>query len=172
MVYWFLEVMCQRARLFVNNSGNKIGLVGYWDVIALDEFEQEKGGKRTDGDLVKIMAKLHGEPKLQPRVKKPTKQRHPWHLWETPSIMLPYMLKNSHLFESIPDGYIKGAFLDRMHMYIPGWEVRILKSSTFSNEYGFIVDYMAELLREMRKYDFSGLLDDKIFVRWVFNNQR
>ena len=41
---------------------------------------------------------------------------------------VPYMLKHSHLFESIPDGYIKGAFLDRMHMYIPGWEVRILKS--------------------------------------------
>jgi ATP-dependent Lon protease len=47
-------------------------------------------------------------------------------------------------------------------MYIPGWEVRILKSSVFSNEYGFIVDYLAELLREMRKSDFSGILDGKI----------
>lgn len=75
---------------------------------------------------------------------------------------VPYMLKNSHLFESIPDGYIKGAFLDRMHMYIPGWEVRILKSSVFSKEYGFIVDYLAELLREMRKSDYAMLLDDKI----------
>jgi len=72
------------------------------------------------------------------------------------------MLKNTHLFESIPEGYIKGAFLDRMHMYIPGWEVRILKSAVFSQEYGFIVDYLAELLREMRKFDFSPLMDDKI----------
>ena len=71
---------------------------------------------------------------------------------------VPYMLKHSHLFESIPDGYIKGAFLDRMHMYIPGWEVRILKSSVFSVEYGFIVDYLAELLRELRKSDYSPLL--------------
>jgi ATP-dependent Lon protease len=72
------------------------------------------------------------------------------------------MLKNSHLFESIPEGYIKGAFLDRMHMYIPGWEVRILKSSVFSQEYGFIIDYLAELLRALRKSDYSPLLDGKI----------
>lgn len=49
-----------------------------------------------------------------------------------------------------------------MHMYIPGWEVRILKTSVFSKEYGFIVDYLAELLRELRKYDFSNVLDGKI----------
>ena len=72
------------------------------------------------------------------------------------------MLKNSHLFESIPEGYLKGAFLDRMHMYIPGWEVSILKTSVFSEEYGFIVDYLAELLREMRKSDFSSLLEGKV----------
>jgi ATP-dependent Lon protease len=72
---------------------------------------------------------------------------------------VPYMLKNSHLFESIPDGYIKGAFLDRMHMYIPGWEVRILKSSVFTKDYGFIVDYLAEILKELRKADYSGLMD-------------
>ena len=47
-------------------------------------------------------------------------------------------------------------------MYIPGWEVRILKSSVFSVEYGFIVDYLAELLRELRKSDYSPLLDGKV----------
>lgn len=45
---------------------------------------------------------------------------------------VPYMLKNSHLFESIPEGYIKEAFPDMMHLYIPGWEVRILKNQVFS----------------------------------------
>lgn len=72
---------------------------------------------------------------------------------------VPYMLKNSHLFESIPEGYIKGAFLDRMHMYIPGWEVRILKSSVFTKDFGFIVDYLAEILKELRKWDYSGIMD-------------
>jgi ATP-dependent Lon protease len=74
------------------------------------------------------------------------------------------MLKNSHLFESIPEGYIKGAFLDRIHMYIPGWEVRILRSAVFSKDYGFIVDYLAELLRALRKSDFSSILDTKIIL--------
>ncbi|MGQ1910990.1 BREX system Lon protease-like protein BrxL [Marinifilum sp. RC60d5] len=150
-----------KARLFVNNTGNKIGLVGYWDVIALDEFEQEKGGKRTDGDLVKIMQNYMANQSFN-RGKETYQATASLAFVGNTKRTVPYMLKNSHLFESIPEGYIKGAFLDRMHMYIPGWEVRILKSSTFSNEYGFIVDYLAELLRELRKFDYSGLLDDKV----------
>ena len=150
-----------KARLFVNNTGNKIGLVGYWDVVALDEFEQEKGGKRTDGDLVKIMQNYMANQSFN-RGKETYQATASMAFVGNTKHNVPYMLKNSHLFESIPEGYIKGAFLDRMHMYIPGWEVRILKSSVFSNEYGFIVDYLAELLHIMRKSDFSSLLDDKI----------
>ena len=150
-----------KARLFVNNSGNKIGLVGYWDVVALDEFEQEKGGKRTDGDLVKIMQNYMANQSFN-RGKETYQATASMAFVGNTKHNVPYMLKNSHLFESIPEGYIKGAFLDRMHMYIPGWEVRILKSSVFSNEYGFIVDYLAELLRELRKADYSVHLDGKI----------
>ena len=150
-----------KARLFVNNSGNKIGLVGYWDVVALDEFEQEKGGKRTDGDLVKIMQNYMANQSFN-RGKETYQATASMAFVGNTKHNVPYMLKHSHLFESIPDGYIKGAFLDRMHMYIPGWEVRILKSKVFSDEYGFIVDYLAELLRELRKSDYSPLLDGKI----------
>jgi len=150
-----------KARLFVNNNGNKIGLVGYWDVVALDEFEQEKGSKRTDGDLVKIMQNYMANQSFN-RGKETYQATASMAFVGNTKHNVPYMLKHSHLFESIPEGYIKGAFLDRMHMYIPGWEVRILKSSVFSNEYGFIVDYLAELLRELRKSDYSPLLDGKI----------
>jgi ATP-dependent Lon protease len=150
-----------KARLFVNNSGNHIGLVGYWDVVALDEFEQEKGSKRTDGDLVKIMQNYMANQSFN-RGKETYQATASMAFVGNTKHNVSYMLKNSHLFESIPEGYIKGAFLDRMHMYIPGWEVRILKSSVFSTEYGFIVDYLAELLRELRKADYSPLLDDKI----------
>ena len=150
-----------KARLFVNNTGNKIGLVGFWDVVALDEFEQEKGGKRTDGDLVKIMQNYMANQSFN-RGKETYQATASMAFVGNTKHNVPYMLKNSHLFESIPEGYIKGAFLDRMHMYIPGWEVRILKSSVFSNEYGFIVDYLAELLRELRKADYSIHLDGKI----------
>lgn len=150
-----------KARLFVNNTGNKIGLVGYWDVVALDEFEQDKGSKRTDGDLVKIMQNYMANQSFN-RGKDTYQATASMAFVGNTKHNVPYMLKNSHLFESIPDGYIKGAFLDRMHMYIPGWEVRILKSSVFSTEYGFIVDYLAELLRVLRKTDYAPLLDGKI----------
>ncbi len=150
-----------KARLFVSNNGDKIGLVGYWDVVALDEFEQEKGGKRTDGDLVKIMQNYMANQSFN-RGKETYQATASMAFVGNTKHNVPYMLKNSHLFESIPEGYIKGAFLDRMHMYIPGWEVRILKTSVFSKEYGFIVDYLAELLRELRKFDFSSVLDGKI----------
>lgn len=147
-----------KARLFVNNSGDKIGLVGYWDVVALDEFEQEKGSKRTDGDLVKILQNYMANQSFN-RGKETYQATASMVFVGNTKHTVPYMLKNSHLFESIPDGYIKGAFLDRMHMYIPGWEVRILKNEVFSMEYGFIVDYLAEILRELRKADYSGILD-------------
>jgi len=150
-----------KARLFVNNTGNKIGLVGYWDVIALDEFEQEKGGKKTDSDLVKIMQNFMANQSFN-RGKETYQATASMAFIGNTKHNVPYMLKNSHLFESIPEGFIKGAFLDRIHMYIPGWEVRILKSAVFSKEYGFIVDYLAELLKELRKSDFSPILDNKI----------
>lgn len=150
-----------KARLFVNNTGNKIGLVGYWDVIALDEFEQEKGGKKTDSDLVKIMQNFMANQSFN-RGKETYQATASMAFIGNTKHNVPYMLKNSHLFESIPEGFIKGAFLDRIHMYVPGWEVRILKSSVFSKEYGFIVDYLAELLKELRKLDFSPILDNKI----------
>jgi ATP-dependent Lon protease len=152
-----------KARLFVNNTGNKIGLVGYWDVVALDEFEQEKGGKKTDGDLVKIMQNFMANQSFN-RGKETYQATASMAFVGNTKHNVPYMLKNSHLFESIPEGYIKGAFLDRIHMYIPGWEVRILKSLVFSKEYGFIVDYLAELLRELRKSDFSPILDSKVLL--------
>jgi ATP-dependent Lon protease len=147
-----------KARLFVNNTGNRIGLVGYWDVVALDEFEQEKGGKKVDGDLVKIMQNYMANQSFN-RGKETYQATASMAFVGNTKHTVPYMLKNSHLFESIPDGYIKGAFLDRMHMYIPGWEVRILKSSVFSKDFGFIVDYLAEVLKELRKSDYSGLME-------------
>ncbi|MCB0535466.1 MAG: BREX system Lon protease-like protein BrxL, partial [Saprospiraceae bacterium] len=147
-----------KARLFVNNSGDKIGLVGYWDVVALDEFEQEKGSKRTDGDLVKILQNYMANQSFN-RGKETYQATASMVFVGNTKHTVPYMLKNTHLFESIPDAYIKGAFLDRMHMYIPGWEVRILKNEVFSQDYGFIVDYLAEILRELRKADYSGILD-------------
>jgi len=169
-----------KARLFVNNNGDKIGLVGYWDVVALDEFEQEVGGKKTDGDLVKIMQNYMANQSFN-RGKETYQATASLAFVGNTKHTVPYMLKHSHLFESIPSGYIKGAFLDRMHFYSPGWEVRILKEAVFAEGYGFIVDYLAEILRQLRKADYTGLMDqyfeldgsltarDKVAIRKTFS---
>lgn len=169
-----------KARLFVNNNGDKIGLVGYWDVVALDEFEQEVGSKRADGDLVKIMQNYMANQSFN-RGKDTYQATASMAFVGNTKHTVPYMLKHSHLFESIPGAYIKGAFLDRMHFYSPGWEVKILKEAVFSSGYGFIVDYLAEILRSLRKYDYTGKLDqyfeldgsltarDKMAIRKTFS---
>lgn len=73
---------------------------------------------------------------------------------------VPYMLENSHLFESIPTSFIKGAFLDRMHLYNPGWEIKMLKKNSFSKGYGLIMDYIAAVLHALRNDDRTALLND------------
>jgi len=150
------------ARLFVSHSGKgKAGLVGYWDVVCLDEFEQVVGSKRADGDMVSIMQNYMANKSFN-RGKETIQAYASMAFVGNTKHSVPYMLRNSHLFESIPLAYIKGAFLDRLHIYIPGWEVKILKDSMFSREYGFIVDYLAEILRQLRKFDYSSLINNYV----------
>jgi ATP-dependent Lon protease len=68
---------------------------------------------------------------------------------------VPYMLKHSDLFDPLPDKFHDSAFLDRLHGYIPGWEVDVIRGEMFSSGYGFVVDYLAEILKSMRSHDFS-----------------
>lgn len=63
---------------------------------------------------------------------------------------VPYMLQRTHLFEAIPTSFIKGAFLDRIHLYTPGWEIIMLKKDSFTQGYGLITDYIAIVLYELR----------------------
>ena len=73
---------------------------------------------------------------------------------------VPYMFKNSNLFDALPKAFYDSAFLDRVHTYLPGWEVNKLRNEMFTNSHGFIVDYLAEILKELRKDDFSQQLKD------------
>jgi len=66
---------------------------------------------------------------------------------------VPYMLKHSDLFDALPKDYYDSAFLDRIHAYLPGWEVQKLRNEMFTSDYGFIVDYLAEILKYLRKED-------------------
>lgn len=144
------------ARLFVKYSGNKeiLGLVGYWDVVAWDEFEQQKG-KTVDPVMIDTMQNYLANKSFN-RGKGAHEASASMVFVGNTKHTVPYMLKNSHLFESIPTSFIKGAFLDRIHLYNPGWEIKMLKKDSFSKGYGLITDYIAAILHELRKRDYSG----------------
>lgn len=144
------------ARLFVKYSGNKeiLGLVGYWDVVAWDEFEQQKG-KTVDPVMIDTMQNYLANKSFN-RGKGAHEASASMVFVGNTKHTVPYMLKNSHLFESIPTSFIKGAFLDRIHLYNPGWEIKMLKKDSFSKGFGLITDYIAAILHELRKRDYSG----------------
>lgn len=139
-------------KLFVNNSSGKIGLVGYWDCVAFDEFAGKK--KRTDKALVDIMKNYMANKSFSRGVETLGAEASMAFVGNTQHTV-PYMLKHSHLFDDLPDNFCDTAFLDRMHFYIPGWEIDIIRGEMFSEGYGFVVDYLAEILRAFRNQDFS-----------------
>ena len=148
------------ARLCVRVSGKReeLGLVGYWDVVAWDEFEQQKG-RAVDAVLIDTMQNYLANKSFN-RGKGTHEASASMSFVGNTKHTVPYMLKNTHLFESIPTSFIKGAFLDRIHLYNPGWEIKMLKKDSFSKGYGLITDYIAAVLHEMRNKDWTGILKE------------
>lgn len=139
-------------KLFVNNSNGRIGLVGYWDVVAFDEFAGKK--KRADKALVDIMKNYMANKSFSRGVETLGAEASMVFVGNT-SHTVPYMLKHSDLFDELPESYHDPAYLDRLHHFIPGWEVDTIRSEMFSDGYGFVVDYIAEVLKSMRTADHS-----------------
>ena len=148
------------ARLFVRMSGKReeLGLVGYWDVVAWDEFEQQKG-RAVDAVLIDTMQNYLANKSFN-RGKGTHEASASMVFVGNTKHTVPFMLKNTHLFESIPTSFIKGAFLDRIHLYNPGWEIKMLKKDSFSKGYGLITDYIAAVLHAMRNDDRTAVLKD------------
>ncbi len=140
------------AKLFVNNANGRIGLVGYWDVVAFDEFAGKK--KRTDKSLVDIMKNYMANKSFSRGVETLGAEASMVFVGNT-SHTVPYMLKHSDLFDELPESYHDSAYLDRLHFYIPGWEFDAIRGEMFSEGYGFVVDYIAEVLKSMRDSDYS-----------------
>ena len=145
-------------KLFVNNSSGKIGLVGYWDTVAFDEFAGKQ--KRVDKALVDIMKNYMANKSFSRGVETLGADASMAFVGNTEH-SLAYMLKHSDLFDALPEKFHDSAFLDRLHFYIPGWEVDIIRGEMFSDGYGFVVDYLAEVLRHLRNQDYSDKYKDK-----------
>jgi ATP-dependent Lon protease len=145
------------AKLFVNNATGRIGLVGYWDVVAFDEFAGKK--KRADKALVDILKNYMANKSFSRGIETLGAEASMAFVGNTQHTV-PYMLRHADLFDDLPEQYHDSAFLDRLHFYIPGWEVDIIRGEMFSAGYGFVVDYLAEILRNLRNHDYSHLYND------------
>lgn len=140
------------AKLFVNNASGKIGLVGYWDTVAFDEFAGKS--KRANKALVDILKNYMANKSFSRGIETLGAEASMVFVGNTQHT-LPYMLRHHDLFDELPAQYYDSAFLDRLHFYIPGWEVDIIRGEMFSDGYGFVVDYLAEILRHLRNHDYS-----------------
>ncbi len=145
------------AKLFVNNSTGKIGLVGYWDTVAFDEFAGKQ--KKSNKALVDILKNYMANKSFSRGIETLGAEASMVFVGNTQH-NVPYMLKHSDLFDELPEQFHDSAFLDRLHFYIPGWEMDIIRGEMFSSGYGFVVDYLAEILRNMRNHDYSQLYKD------------
>ncbi|QNI82809.1 ATP-dependent Lon protease family protein [Synechococcus sp. RS9907] len=141
-------------KLFVSNANGKIGLVGYWDCICFDEFAGKD--KKVDKTLVDIMKNYMANRTFSRGIEQLSAEASMVFMGNTQKSVA-YMLKNSHFYEPLPDKYIDSAFLDRIHAFNPGWEVQPVRHELFCTGYGFVVDYIAEVLKHLRTEDFTGL---------------
>jgi len=139
-------------KLFVNNSTGRIGLVGYWDCVAFDEFAGKK--KTANKALVDILKNYMANKTFSRGIETIGAEASLVFVGNT-SNDLEHMLMHSNFFEDLPAQYYDSAFLDRLHFYIPGWEVEVIRGEMFTNGYGFVVDYLAEILRKIRSYDYT-----------------
>ncbi|MCP9821970.1 BREX system Lon protease-like protein BrxL [Cyanobium sp. L1E-Cus] len=141
-------------KLFVSNANGKIGLVGYWDCICFDEFAGKD--KKVDKTLVDIMKNYMANRTFSRGIEQLTAEASMVFMGNTQKSVA-YMLKHSHFYEPLPDKYIDSAFLDRIHAFNPGWEVQPVRHELFCSGYGFVVDYIAEVLKHLRTEDYTGL---------------
>ena len=144
------------ANLFYNMSTKAVGLVGLWDCVAFDEVA---GITFKDKDGVQIMKDYMASGSFA-RGKEEKAANASMAFVGNINQSVDVLLKTSHLFEPFPDAMAYDtAFLDRMHCYIPGWEIPKYRPDFFTNDYGFITDYLAEFMREMRKEPWGDACD-------------
>ena len=156
------------ANLFYNMGQKKIGLVGMWDCVAFDEVA---GITFKDKDGIQIMKDYMASGSFA-RGKEEKNANASMVFVGNVNQSIEVLLKTSHLFEPFPKEMANdSAFFDRMHFYLPGWEIPKMRPELITDEYGFITDYLSEYFREMRKRTFSDSLD-KYFKLGNNLNQR
>jgi ATP-dependent Lon protease len=144
------------ANLFYNMSTNKIGLVGLWDAVGFDEVaDMQKMPKEVMTTL-----KTYCESGMFARGKEQLSGVASIAMFGNINQPVEVLVRSSHLFAPMPEVIREDmAFLDRIHYYLPGWELPKMKVEFFTDHYGFVVDYLAEALRELRRHNYTDRLD-------------
>ena len=156
------------ANLFYNMSSRQVGLVGLWDCVAFDEVA---GIKFKDKDGIQIMKDYMASGSFA-RGKEEKAASASMVFVGNINQSVDVLLKTSSLFDPFPEEMaVDTAFLDRMHCYLPGWEIPKFSPQHFTNDYGFITDYLAEFMRELRKDQYGDSID-KYFRLGKNLNQR
>jgi ATP-dependent Lon protease len=156
------------ANLFYNMASKQVGLVGMWDCVAFDEVA---GITFRDKDGVQIMKDYMASGSFA-RGKEEKNASASFAFIGNINQSVDVLLKTSHLFEPFPEAMgMDTAFLDRMHCYLPGWEIPKYKPDFFTDDYGFITDYFSEIMRELRKISYADAYD-KYFKLGNQLNQR
>lgn len=156
------------ANLFYNMGRRQIGLVGHWDCVAFDEVAgiqfKEKDGIQIMKDYMNSGSFARGKDQITASASMV--------FVGNINLSVDVLLKTSHLFQPFPEMMASDtAFFDRMHYYLPGWEVPKFAPKYFTDEYGFVTDYVSEFFRTMRKYNYSDAFD-KYFKLGSTLNQR
>ena len=154
--------------LFYNMSTHRVGLVGLWDVVAFDEVA---GINFKDKDGIQILKDFMASGSFA-RGKDQINANASIAFVGNINQSIPSLLKTFHLFAPFPEGMNNdSAFFDRIHFYLPGWEIPKFKPKHFTDRYGFIVDFLAEFFREMRKRSFGDVYS-KYYKLGTHLNQR
>lgn len=144
------------ANLFYNMGTGKMGLVGLWDVVAFDEVADLQ---KMPKEIV-TMLKTYCESGTFARGKEALSAYASIAMFGNTNQPVEVMVRSSHLFVSLPEIIREDmAFIDRIHYYLPGWEIDKMRMEFFTTHYGFVVDYLAEALRELRKKNYTDLID-------------
>ena len=144
------------ANLFYNIASGKMGLVGLWDAVGFDEVaDLQKMPKEVVTTL-----KTYCESGSFARGKESLSGQASIAMFGNTNQPVEVMVRSSHLFMPMPDVIRDDlAFLDRIHCYLPGWEVPKMRMEFFTDHYGFVVDYLAEAMRVLRRHNYTELVD-------------
>jgi ATP-dependent Lon protease len=145
-----------QASLFGHMNGRQKGIVQIWDLVGFDEVADLQ---KLPKEVVTTM-KTYCESGSYQRGQEPVSGDASIALFGNTNQPIDVMVQTGHLFAPMPDVIRDDmAFIDRLHFYLPGWEIPTMRNDLFTDHYGFVVDYLAEALRELRKHNFTEIID-------------